>query len=188
MKKPKVKPKIAPVPKASEPRIERYVLADIAMTEVYQHIMDFTGDQKGWGDAVFGIFPPHRAPVIWEATMTDTYDMTIEELAWLAQVTDSKLSIRFVANDGSRPDQPIPTKEIRKRYNEYLDTPHWRETRFQALRRAGWKCQRCGEPAKQVHHRTYARVGRELAKDLEALCIRCHVASRPMALNSSERM
>lgn len=62
-----------------------------------------------------------------------------------------------------------------RRYERYLRTPKWHTTRAAAIRRAGGKCQRCGAvEGLEVHHRTYARLGRERPEDLVVLCRRCH--------------
>jgi 5-methylcytosine-specific restriction endonuclease McrA len=59
----------------------------------------------------------------------------------------------------------------------YLNSAHWRATRARAFARAGGRCQRCHRrPPREVHHRTYARLGRERDRDLEALCDECHQA------------
>lgn len=60
-------------------------------------------------------------------------------------------------------------------YREYLQTPEWAQKRAEALKRARHRCQTCaGVDRLQVHHRTYARRGAELAADLIALCDDCH--------------
>lgn len=61
-------------------------------------------------------------------------------------------------------------------YRHYLRTPEWRVTRAGALLRAGWRCSldvTHGEDL-DVHHRTYERLGAELASDLVVLCRPCH--------------
>jgi hypothetical protein len=58
--------------------------------------------------------------------------------------------------------------------NVYLSSPHWRAQRARAIARAGGRCERCGAHGLEVHHRTYARLGRERDRDLRALCHRCH--------------
>ena len=63
-------------------------------------------------------------------------------------------------------------------YRQYLSqSKHWKRIRAAALKRAGGKCQLCGERAVSlnVHHNTYSRTpGRELAGDLIVLCTDCH--------------
>jgi hypothetical protein len=62
-------------------------------------------------------------------------------------------------------------------YQAVMASSGWRRRRRRALRRAGRRCQRCGAPGPlDVHHRTYARLGRERPGDLLALCESCHRA------------
>lgn len=47
--------------------------------------------------------------------------------------------------------------------------------RNQAVRDAGYRCQRCGGKREiQVHHRSYDNLGHESSADLEVLCASCH--------------
>ena len=61
-------------------------------------------------------------------------------------------------------------------YEQYLRTAHWRELRAEVLARWQGRCENCGEPACQVHHKTYERLGCERPSDLQPLCRRCHEA------------
>lgn len=71
-------------------------------------------------------------------------------------------------------------------YAEYLLTPHWRDTRIWKLHLERWTCADCGYrrfPYKRgmpmgldVHHLTYARLGREALADILVLCEACHAA------------
>ncbi len=62
-------------------------------------------------------------------------------------------------------------------YLAYLQSGTWRHKRINALRTAKGRCRLCnGTDNLEVHHRTYARVGRERAADLTVLCAECHVA------------
>ncbi len=66
-------------------------------------------------------------------------------------------------------------------YAEYLQTPHWKETRAAAIARARGRCAVCGRGDRplEVHHRTYERLGEELPEDLVVLCggpQGCHAA------------
>lgn len=79
-------------------------------------------------------------------------------------------------------------------YVAYLGSPAWRATRKAALARAGDRCQfevpdpagamslpRCDKTkGLEVHHRTYARLGRELPEDLEVLCWPHHMVEHVM--------
>jgi len=61
------------------------------------------------------------------------------------------------------------------RYQEYLQTPEWRERRKRILERDGYKCQVCNSPDRlNVHHRDYTRRGYENDADLTTLCQGCH--------------
>jgi hypothetical protein len=67
-------------------------------------------------------------------------------------------------------------------YRAYIDSPKWAEKSLKCRQKAGWRCQKCGcRPPKywlHAHHRTYARLFHEWARDLVALCScpqhRCH--------------
>lgn len=60
-------------------------------------------------------------------------------------------------------------------YAAYLRSAHWRAKRNEALEYHGAACDQCGtEDDLQVHHKTYARLGREKMKDLQILCADCH--------------
>lgn len=57
----------------------------------------------------------------------------------------------------------------------YLRSEHWQATRKVALEAAGHRCQVCnGAQRLDVHHRTYANVGKEQPGDLTVLCRGCH--------------
>lgn len=66
------------------------------------------------------------------------------------------------------------------RYEAYLRSERWRrsEARLAELAASGGRCRLCArrapEVAIEVHHNSYARLGRELARDLCALCRDCH--------------
>jgi len=60
-------------------------------------------------------------------------------------------------------------------YQEYLQSPHWQETRKRALERAGNHCSVCRNTQNlNVHHNNYDRIGKELDTDLIVLCEKCH--------------
>ena len=60
-------------------------------------------------------------------------------------------------------------------YTEYLGTTAWRDRRELVLRRANGICENCLDAkAAQVHHTTYAHVGREHLWELRAVCQGCH--------------
>jgi restriction endonuclease Mrr len=61
-------------------------------------------------------------------------------------------------------------------YRRYLRSPEWRRTRAAALLRAGNACALDVRHTDklEVHHRTYERLGEELASDVVVLCRTCH--------------
>lgn len=60
-------------------------------------------------------------------------------------------------------------------YEEYLQTPEWKQKREKVLARDEHRCRVCDSDEKlQVHHRTYARRGGEDLNDLTTLCGPCH--------------
>ena len=80
---------------------------------------------------------------------------------------------------------PQREKQLREMpYQDYLRTPEWNYRRREMVKNAERRCERCGRysPSLNVHHRTYERLGNELAEDLEVLCAGCH--SREHGLRS----
>jgi 5-methylcytosine-specific restriction endonuclease McrA len=67
---------------------------------------------------------------------------------------------------------------VRSTYGLHLSSPEWWATAAAALRRAGYKCQVCGVDRcfsrLEVHHNSYANLGREPPEDLVVLCRPCH--------------
>jgi 5-methylcytosine-specific restriction endonuclease McrA len=60
-------------------------------------------------------------------------------------------------------------------YATYISSVEWRIKAYEAKRRAGWACMLCATTMwLEVHHRTYARLGRERPSDLVVLCSHCH--------------
>ncbi len=61
-------------------------------------------------------------------------------------------------------------------YAEYLQHPHFRRIRSEAMRRANWTCQRCRKArATQVHHLRYPPWGTfDVVENLEPVCYDCH--------------
>lgn len=61
-------------------------------------------------------------------------------------------------------------------YIAYLQSERWALIRKSVLARQNYKCGHCNtQTALQVHHLTYARLGREWEHDVIALCEPCHV-------------
>jgi len=60
-------------------------------------------------------------------------------------------------------------------YDEYLNTPHWKQVRNRTLAHWGHRCCVCyRDKALHVHHRTYRRKGAEYLTDCIVLCKECH--------------
>ena len=71
----------------------------------------------------------------------------------------------------------MATAEWWARYRDYLQSDQWKRKRRACLRRAGGVCERCARRvAKQAHHLTYKRLGKEAPGDLLAVCRPCHEA------------
>lgn len=66
---------------------------------------------------------------------------------------------------------------LRNLHRVFLQSEAWKEIRKRAFAHHGDMCQRCGQPATDIHHKTYIRWGgRETMEDLEVLCRPCHTA------------
>lgn len=64
-------------------------------------------------------------------------------------------------------------------YRRYLRSPYWRRVKRALKRQRGVTCERCGRGGRlEVHHVSYAHLGRELGhlEDLLLLCRTCHRA------------
>jgi hypothetical protein len=61
-------------------------------------------------------------------------------------------------------------------YDAVLVSDRWRAVRAEAIRRAGYRCVRCGRDGRlDVHHaHGYRNLGRERPEELQALCRSCH--------------
>ena len=62
-----------------------------------------------------------------------------------------------------------------RHYSAYMRSPEWARKRTATLNRQGRFCRSCGSTqALNVHHRSYANLGRETNSDLVILCETCH--------------
>lgn len=68
-------------------------------------------------------------------------------------------------------------------YERYITSSEWDTKRKQALNAHGAYCRGCGRNniGLHVHHRTYARLGRERMSDLVILCEPCHAGVHQLA-------
>ena len=73
---------------------------------------------------------------------------------------------------------------VRGDYAAYLRSFAWRALRDRVLERDGGRCVYCGEPAVEVHHENYSRVGREQLDDLSAVCRACHLRAERLRRRS----
>lgn len=64
--------------------------------------------------------------------------------------------------------------ELYGTYNDYLKSEEWQIKRQEVLERDNHKCLYCKYKASQVHHSTYANVGREKLEELQSICASCH--------------
>lgn len=107
----------------------------------------------------------------WDQTIAETF-----RRAENARVKDYRAALvdeRGVAGFAKAPEREPPN--FWTKYSEYLASPEWAEKRRRVLDRADYRCEGCGErQATQVHHLTYARVGKEMLFDLVAVCDYCH--------------
>ena len=63
---------------------------------------------------------------------------------------------------------------MKQNYGKYLKSEAWRKKRTTILKKAGYRCRRCGVRATEVHHENYKRVFNEKLSDLTAICRSCH--------------
>ena len=69
----------------------------------------------------------------------------------------------------------VKLNDRRSDYKEYLQTEHWQQTRKEALRRANYRCQLCGNRGKlNIHHNNYENLYNEKDSDVIVLCGDCH--------------
>jgi hypothetical protein len=80
-----------------------------------------------------------------------------------------------IPDSGNSESSTAPNSAARDFYLAYLNSPDWRRRRNAALRRAGFRCERCNSKRDlQAHHKTYERLGAERDSDIEVLCLLCH--------------
>lgn len=76
-------------------------------------------------------------------------------------------------------------------YEDYLQSPEWKQRAEELKERAGNRCQLCNasdqECVLHVHHRTYERIGNEEPMDLFVLCELCHARTHLQPWKPSRR-
>ena len=61
------------------------------------------------------------------------------------------------------------------RYEDYLNTDHWRFVAEATKWASGYKCALCGcETQLETHHKAYGNLGHETPDDVIVLCRDCH--------------
>lgn len=87
--------------------------------------------------------------------------------------------------------EPKPEKSFEERYAEHLASAKWMAVREGALKRAGYKCQKCGvskwSAKLEVHHLHYETFGKERPQDLLVVCLKCHAAEDEKREQRTER-
>lgn len=98
-------------------------------------------------------------------TMTQSWPVNGRDVPAVYAATAQEALWALVAKNTTRPD-----------YYTYIASPAWREKATAAKARAGHKCQVCNanDRTLDAHHRTYERLGHELATDITVLCRPCH--------------
>lgn len=60
-------------------------------------------------------------------------------------------------------------------YDMYIKSPLWKQQRKKFILDAGGKCERCNSTINlHVHHKNYARLGKERPSDVLVTCAKCH--------------
>jgi hypothetical protein len=112
----------------------------------------------------------------WDTTMGWTdFDHADERVGFPEDAEDNDDPSLMAAVEAYKvqPDQQRALRAMP--YADYLQTEHWLTTRKRALHRAGFQCKACeATKALNVHHLTYANLGRENETDLIVLCQPCH--------------
>ena len=75
-------------------------------------------------------------------------------------------------------------------YQDYLQTPYWKEVSRAVKKRYSWRCGLCNSPLDLcAHHRTYEHRGKELdhLDDLICLCKRCHTIFHSVEREESQK-
>jgi hypothetical protein len=69
------------------------------------------------------------------------------------------------------------------KYQAVINSERWRKLKQRIIDHYGYRCQRCKRERSaadevplvlQLHHKTYDNLGREQARDVELLCLKCH--------------
>ena len=74
-------------------------------------------------------------------------------------------------------------------YIEYLKSEHWKsfKKRYKKAKSPQF-CLGCGNKRIQLHHRTYARLGKERYEDIFPLCGKCHIKLHKFLSDNKQRI
>ena len=61
-----------------------------------------------------------------------------------------------------------------KTYDAYLKSDHWKEFKESYFAKHKKVCYCCGVPARDLHHTSYANLGKEKHSEVKPLCRECH--------------
>lgn len=86
----------------------------------------------------------------------------------------ARLDPSFSPRPWLRPFRSSRGNSKKRKYKTYIRSSAWKTRRSATFCRDNWTCRLCGEPATEVHHLTYARLGRERPEDLISVCEDCH--------------
>lgn len=122
---------------------------------------------------------------ITDLAKSSTFDDFFEVISQTTPISRKDANEKYVLLRQVKPAD-VSRKPTRKRkshkptttkvdYRRYINSKKWRTKRNSILARDGFKCTCCGSSdSLQVHHLTYARLGRENPSDLTTLCVDCH--------------
>ena len=105
-------------------------------------------------------WPEYRPP--WDQDLEEIFKRALDEPRRLAEIATYQKHL-------------LIQQEEARRYENYLQSPQWRQKRQIVLERDNHRCQGCGQQrATQVHHRTYHNIYREFLFELISVCDECH--------------
>jgi hypothetical protein len=127
---------------------------------------------------VVGWLLAHGEQLVWPAFWL-ALAVVLSRVAYNAALAWADLRLRWRGGDaaGALTDWlgARGTRGRTRLYEAYMQSPEWAERRARTLMLAGGLCQACGRArAREAHHLTYDRLGREPDADPIAVCPRCH--------------
>ena len=111
----------------------------------------------------------------WKEAIEDAKEGLGRGAGWDGVLEEAKTNLSIL-KDSAYLDFCCYTQTITSEtHKEHLKSPEWNKIRFEALERDKFRCQDCGNRAKDVHHRNYDFVGsiNEIHTCI-SLCRECH--------------